>query len=255
VRRFAAATNDPSAAVRDGTVVPPLMLATRIWEAQEVSRGAAVPAAVLRSATGGVHGEHDVVVHRPIVPGEPLRIWVERHGVRPAGRNAAVTLRYATVDADGDQVAEQWWTTVYLGTNCEPAGEAAPEHAFPDDARRRRIGVHGIDVDAGMARRYAEVSGDWSPHHFEVDAARASGFDQPFLHGLCTMALCAQGVAAVATDGDPERVRRVAVRFASPMPLGGRLDVHVHDAGALGIAFEATCGDVAVVTNGRAELR
>lgn len=255
MRRFAAATNDLVAGVRAGSVVPPMILATRIWEAQEASRAEAVPQSVQRSATGGVHGEHDVVAHRPIIPGEPLRTWVERHGVRPAGRNAAVTLRYATFDAGGDLVAEQWWTTVYLGTTCESAGERAPEHAFPDDARARRIGVHGIDVDADMARRYAEVSGDWSAHHFEAEAARSSGFHRPFLHGLCAMALCAQGVTAVAAGGVPERVGRVAVRFASPMPVGERLDVHVHDAGPLGIAFEATCDGVAVVTNGRAELR
>jgi acyl dehydratase len=255
VRRFAAATADPAAGVRAGTVVPPTILATRIWEAQEASRAGAVPASIQRSATGGVHGEHDLVVHRPIVAGEPLRTWVERHGVRPAGRNTTVTLRYATVDADGEVVAEQWWTTVYLGTTSEPEGDPAPDHAFPDDARRRPIGVHGVDVDAGMATRYAELSGDRSAHHFDVEAARASGFDRPFLHGLCTMALCAQGIAAIAAGGEPERLRRVAVRFASPMPLGERLDVQVHDAGPLGIAFEATCDGVAVITNGRAELR
>jgi acyl dehydratase len=255
VRRFAAATDDPAAAVRAGTVVPPMVLATHIWEAQEASRAAMVPESVQRSASGGVHGEHDVVVHRPIVPGEPLRTWVEGHGARPAGRNAAITVRYSSVDAADALVAEQWWTTVYLGTTCEPAGEPAPLHAFPDDARQRPIGVHHVEVDAGMAHRYAEVSGDWSTHHFDAEAALASGSDRPFLHGLCTMALCAQAVTVVAAGGDPERVRRVAVRFASPMPIGGRLDVQVNDAGPLGVAFEASCDGVAVVTNGRGELR
>ena len=254
IRRFAAATNDPSPVARAGAAVPAAILATRIWDAQEASRAAMVPDEVQRSATGGVHGEHDVGLHRPIVPGEPLRTWVERHGVRPAGRNAAVTVRYDTVDGDGTLVAQQWWTTLYFAAACEPAGEPPPEHVFPDGARRRPGAVHGADVDAGMATRYAEVSGDWSAHHFDVEAARASGSDRPFLHGLCTMALCAQAVVAVAGGGDPERLRRVAVRFASPMPLGERLDIHVYDAGPLGVAFEATCDGVAVITNGRGQL-
>lgn len=105
-----------------------------------------------------------------------------------------------------------------------------------------------------MARRYADVSGDWSPHHFDVDAARRSGFDRVFLHGLCTMALCAQGVVAVVADGDPDRVRRIAVRLATPTFLGEQLVLRLYDAGALGYAFEADCAGATVITHGRAEL-
>ena len=255
VRRYAAATRDPSPLLRAGTAVPPVAVVTQIWDAQNAGRDAAVPEILQRSATSGVHGEHDVLLHRPIVPGEPLRIWVEGQGARPAGRNSLVTLRYTAVDADDAVVAEQWWTTVYLGVSCDPVGEPAPEHAFPDDARERPLGTYTVDVDADMARQYAEVSGDWSPHHFEVAAARQSGFDRVFLHGLCAMALCAQGVVELVADGDPNRVRRVAVRFATPTFLGEQLHVRLYDAGALGCAFEADAAGATVITHGRAELR
>jgi acyl dehydratase len=254
VRRYAAATGDPSPRVRAGAAVPAVAIATRVWDAQDAARDRLLSAELLRSG-GGVHGEHDVVVHRPIVPGEPLRTWVEGWGAQPAGRNVRAVLHYVTEDAAGAAVAEQWWTTVYLGAACPPSGEPAPDHAFPDEARARVLGEHAVDVDEGMARRYAEASGDWSAHHFDAGAARRSGADRPFLHGLCTMALCARAVTAVAAGGDPERVWRVAVRFARPVPLGERLVVRVHDAGALGLAFEAECAGVAVVTHGRAELR
>jgi acyl dehydratase len=255
VRRYAAATRDPSPPARAGDVVPPVAIVTRIWDAQNEGRNAAVPEILLRSATSGVHGEHDVVLHRPIVPGEPLRIWVEGQGARAAGRNSLVTLRYTAVDADDAIVAEQWWTTVYLGVTCDTVGEPAPDHAFPDAARRRPVGTYTVAVDADMAHQYAEVSGDWSPHHFEVAAARQSGFDRVFLHGLCTMALCAQGVVQLVADGDPNRVRRVAVRFTTPTFLGERLAVRLYDAGALGCAFEADSAGATVITHGRAELR
>lgn len=254
LRRYAAATNDPSPLVRDGRAVPPVALVTRIWEAQNTGRDALVPQALQQSATGGVHGEHDVLVHRPIAPGEPLRIWVEGHGARPAGRHAAVTLRYTALDADDRLVAEQWWTTLFLGTTCAPVGAPPPDHTFPDGARERAVGTHTVEVDVEMARRYAGVSGDWSPHHFDPEAARRSGYDRPFLHGVCTMALCAQGVVALVADGDPACVRRVAVRFAMPIYLGERVDVHVFDAGPLGYAFEAHSGDTTVISHGRAEL-
>lgn len=255
IRRYAAATGDPSPRARAGSAVPPVAVVTQIWEAQEAARTAAVSGEVQRLATGGVHGQHDVVVHRPIVPGEALRTWAEAHGSRPAGRNALVTLRYVTLDAAGEVVAEQWWSTIYLGTTCAEAGAPQPAHAFPEDARQRPVGTYSVTVDAGMPRRYAEVSGDWSAHHFDASAARASGFDRPFLHGLCTMALCAQGIVELVAAGDPERVRRVAVRFASPTFVGERLEVALFDAGRGSVAFEASSAGAVTVTHGRAELR
>jgi acyl dehydratase len=254
VQRYAAATRDPSPLVQAGTAVPPVAIVTQIWDAQNEGRDAVVPEIVRRRMTGGVHGEHDVLLHRPIVPGEPLRIWVEGQGARPAGRNSLVTLHYTALDREDAVVAEQWWTTVFLGVTCDPTGAPAPKHAFPDDARDRPVGTYDVEVDPDMARRYAEVSGDWSAHHFELDAARVSGFDRLFLHGLCTMALCAQAVVQVVADGDPNRVRRVAVRFATPTFLGEELHVRLYDAGALGYAFEADSAGATVVTHGRAEL-
>jgi acyl dehydratase len=233
----------------------PVAIVTQIWEAQNAARAAAVPEWLQQEAAGGVHGEHDVVLHRPIVPGEPLRTWVEAHGARPAGRNALVTLRYVTLDAAGGEVAEQWWTTVYLGVTCDPTGDPAPSHTLEDAAGARPVGSCDLAIDEGMARRYAEASGDWSPHHFDVEAARRSGFDRPFLHGLCTLALCARCVVEQVAGGDTDRVRRVAARFASPVPLGETLRVHLYDAGAGCYGFEAACAGATVITHGLAELR
>lgn len=254
VRQYAVATNDPSVSARQGLTVSPVAIVTQIWDAQTQGRTAIVSSQVQQSATGGVHGEHDIVLHRPIVPGEPLRIWVEGHGARPVGRNALVTLRYIALDADDRVVTEQWWSTVYLGTTCVAVGQQPPDHAFPDEARDRLVGTYVIAVDDDMPRRYAEVSGDWSAHHFDLDAAQRSGFARPFLHGLCTMALCAQGVVDMVAEGDPSRVRRIAVRFATPTFLDEQLQVRVYNAGDRQYAFEADCAGAKVITHGRVEL-
>ena len=255
IRRYARATNDPSTVSLSGSAVPPVAIVTQMWDAQSEGRRELVSADFQRSAVGGVHGEHDIVLYRPIEPGEPLRIWVEGHGTRQAGRNALVTLRYTALDHHDRVVAEQWWTTVYIGAVCGALGDPPPEHAFPPAARDRLIGTRSVAVDGDMPRRYAEVSGDWSPHHFDPEAARRSGFERPFLHGLCTMALCAQGAVDVVADGDPSLVRRIAVRFAAPTMLGEELQLRVYDAGERVQAFEADCSGVTVITHGRIELR
>jgi hypothetical protein len=184
-----------------------------------------------------------------------LRIWVDGWGARPAGRNSRVTLRYVAFDALERLVAQQWWTTVFFDVSCQAVGGDPPDHAFPDAARDHPLGTCIVEVDEGMARDYAGVSGDWSAHHFDLEAARRSGQSRLFLHGLCTMALCARGVVQLAADGDPERVRRIAVRFSAPTFLGEQLEVRVYDAGPLGYAFEADSAGSCVISHGRAQLR
>jgi acyl dehydratase len=226
-----------------------------VFDAQTAAN-ADVPAAVWERARTGVHGEHDIVLHRPLVPGEVLDTWSQLTALRTTRAGVGAVLHIEQYDAQGVLAAEQWWTTLFLGANgFADAGAAAPDHSFPDSAREHPVASGSQPVDRDIARRYAEVSNDWSPHHFDRDAARAAGADDVFAHGLCTMAMCAQYAVDAVAEGDPNRVRRVAVRFASPMPLGADLDVELFAAGPRSYAFEAMGGGVAVVKHGRLELR
>jgi acyl dehydratase len=254
VRQFSAAVNLGDLRCREGDEVPPGAAVLLPWSAQDAGRDELVPREFQEAAAGGVHGDHDLVVRRPFVVGEPLSTWVEGWGSRPAGANSVVTLRYVTRDADDHVVVEQWWSTVWLGVTCLAEGAPAPEHAFPDDARDHPIGTWIVDVDEGTAQRYAEVSGDWSAHHFDEEAARRSGAERPFLHGLCTLALCARGVGEVVAGGNTGALQRIAVRFARPLPLGSSLVLRLYRIGPREVAFEAHGGDLTVVSNGRARL-
>jgi acyl dehydratase len=254
IRQYAEATRDPNPGPLAGVVVPPAAIVTQIWEAQQAGFGSLVSEKVRDTMTGGVHGEHDIVLHRPIEPGEGLRTWVEGHGSRRAGRHNLITLRYVTYDDRDTAVAEQWWTTVMLNASGVPSGEGAPGHAFPEEARAHPAGTYRIAVDDEMPRRYAEVSGDWSVHHFDDEFARGNGFERRFLHGLCTLGLCAQGVVSLTGTASPARIRRLAVRFAAPAYVGDDLDVRLYEAGPGTYAFEAHAGGSAVISNGLAVL-
>jgi acyl dehydratase len=255
VKAYAIATNDPDARVRAGALVPPVAVVTQIWAAQEHAFSELIPPVVHRTMTGGVHGQHELLLHRPLVPGEELQTWVEGQGSRRGGRHDVVTLHYRTLDAAGEPVVEQWWTTVFFDAAGEPVGTTAPDHPFPEAARAELVGEHRVVVDPDMPRRYAEVSGDWSRHHFDDDVARGSGFERRFVHGLCTMALCGQAVTELAAGGDPSAVSRLAVRFAAPAYVGDEVVVRLYRHGATNYVFEARTGDTLVIRNGLAELR
>ena len=256
LEKFAEATGAPLGRARATRPAPPVAVVMLLWDAQEAGRAELIPAEFQSRAIGAVQGDHDLVVHRPIRPGELLLTWVEGRAARTKkGSNAVITLRYVTTGARNEVVAEQLWSTVWLGVGCADAGEAPPRHDFPDSARASPLGSWEVDIDSDMARRYAELSGDWSPHHFDAEAARRSGAEGPFLHGVCSMALCARGFTETVAAGDQDPVGRIALRFARPVLIGETLTVHFYDAGPHGYAFEADVNGRLVVSAGRAGLR
>jgi len=255
IAAYAAATGDETAAVLAGKAVPPVYPVVLAFGAQQAAN-ADVPAAAWRQARGGLHGEHDIVLHRPLVPDEPLDTWSSVSAVRSTRAGTQVVLHIEQFDGQGGLAVEQWWTTMLLGLQAiADAGSMPADHRFPDSARSNPIGSATHNISEHVAHDYATVSDDWSAHHFDIGAARASGFDFLFAHGLCTMAICAHRVLRVVGVDDPGQVRRVAVRFASPTPLGAELTVNVYGVTRKSFAFEASCAGVTTISHGRMELR
>jgi acyl dehydratase len=253
VRAFADTTHDDSPKIQAGLLVPPNLIATQSYGSQFAAIAALVPLDVFSRARSGVHGQHDLVVHRPLASDEKLRTFVDTHSARPSGENLRITLHHATFDEHDDLVAEQWWTTVLLGTTSEATGAELPDYSFSGE-KATVVAEEVVRIDEVMARRYADISSDYSDHHFSVEGAKRSGFEAPFLHGLCTMALCTRVATATVAQGDPRRIRRVAVRFAAPAFLSRDLKVQIFERTNGGFALEARTGEQVVIKNGFIEL-
>jgi acyl dehydratase len=255
IAAYAAATGDQTASVLDGLAVPAVFPVILVFTPQEAAR-ADVPEAVWQHVRGGLHGEHDIVLHRPLVPCEQLDTSAWISAVRTTRAGTQIVVQFEQVGADGSVAVEQWWTMVLLGLHgVADLGVVPDDHRFPEDARTHPLGSATQHIDKRTAHRYAEVSGDWSAHHFDIEVARAAGFDFVFNHGLCTMAICTHRVLDLLGVKDPGRVARVAVRFASPTPLDEDLTVNAYGISKNSFAFEATSRGVTTITHGRLELR
>lgn len=255
VSAYAAATGDDTASVVSGQAVPATFPVILVFDAVQTAR-ADVPADAWARVRGGVHSEHEIVLHRRLAPGEALTTWSQIAGMRTSRAGTHVAVHLEQIDSDGMVAVEQWWTMVLLGLDGLPDLGAMPtEHRFPDAARANPLGSATFHIDERTANRYAEVSNDWSDHHFDIEAARAAGFDFVFAHGLCTMAICTHRLLGLLGVDDPGSVARVAVRFASPTPLGCDLTVNAFGVDEHCIAFEAAANGDTTITHGRLELR
>jgi acyl dehydratase len=257
---YALATNDPNDVYLHGDAVPPLFTASLLRESLAQSLGGDAMRHVIRGAYGGVHGQHDVHLFRPLRTGMTIEWTASIHTARQTTAGVLVTNRIMVCDLQREPLAAHFWSSLQLGGVIDAEiGPDIPDHSFPPDARARPLGRHVFEVAADQGFRFAGASGDRVAHSIDDEAARQEGFPGKILQGLCTLSMCSGAVVKLGADGDPDRVRRVAGRFSAPMFPRRKLVVDVFDAGttaegARAVAFEATSDGRLVVKHGRAEL-
>jgi acyl dehydratase len=153
IAAYASATGDQTAAVLDGRAVPAVFPVIPIYAPEQAAR-ADVPAGVWQRVRGGVHGEHDIVMHRPLVPGERLDTSAWISAVRTSRAGTQIVVQFEQVGADGAVAVEQWWTMVLLGLHgVADLGTMPADHRFPEDARAHPLGPVSQHVDKDIAHR------------------------------------------------------------------------------------------------------
>ncbi|WP_328646213.1 MaoC/PaaZ C-terminal domain-containing protein [Amycolatopsis sp. NBC_00348] len=250
---YALTTNDPIPAHRAGDVASPVFAIVPVFQSLLEPALEVVPTSLFGKV---LHGEQDFRFHRPIRPGDALVSRAKMTGYEglPKGTRATVYLECRSVS--GELVNEQYVTFFVRGFDTgEKQGVLGPGHRFDDSLRSQppvaKVSQH---VDDDQTFRYGPAAGDPMPIHLDEDVARAAGLPGIIAHGLCTMAFTSWAVLTEVAGSDVDRLRRLAVRFASPVLPGQDLSTSIWAAGPGVYAFETTVGDKVVVKDGFAEI-
>jgi acyl dehydratase len=203
-----------------------------------------------------VHGEHDLVLHRPLpargtVTSQTRVIEVIDKG---PGKGALVISRRKL----NDKATGQLHATITQTTFCRGDGgfggppRTAPEpHALP---ARAPDAVCDLITRPEMALLY-RWNGDMNPLHADPAIATAAGFPRPILHGLATFGVTGHAILKTICGYDPARFRSMAVRFSAPVYPGETIRTEMWRDGTI-VSFRAHAveRDVVVLNNGRAEI-
>ncbi len=203
-----------------------------------------------------VHGEEEHILHHPIKPGDSLTVHPVIESIEQKDTGETFTVKIDVTNQQGTKVAEVRATSFIRGSGTgakkdAPAGPARAEHSavFQDS----------VKVDEDQTFRYAEASGDQNPIHQDEGFAKMAGLPGIILHGMCTMAMATKGAVDGLADGDPSRVKRVAVRFSKPVLPGQELTTKFWEVSSKDdvktYGFETYNPDgEAVIKNGRVEI-
>ena len=133
-----------------------------------------------------------------------------------------------------------------------PGHEQPAPHPLPERAPDK---VLFLPTSRQQALLYRQVSNDLNPLHSDPAAARAAGFREPILHGLCTMAICQRAIIGEFAGFEPDRLKHIEVRFTGVVYPGESLRIEAW-RGDKTVAFQAFAveRESKVIGNGKAVI-
>jgi len=222
----------------------------------------AYPGFVWRNLNLGVdwqrvlHGETSVVLHAPL----PVEGEVVGHTTfgpifdKGADKGAVAYQTREIYLADGTHIA-----TVCNGTFLRGDGgfggtsEGQPKpHRIPDRSPDIALALPTATNQALIYR----LSGDLNPLHIDPAVAHAAGFRKPILHGLASYGVVGRAILSVLCGNVPERLKRLDVRFSSPVFPGETIRTEIWRESAGRAVFRAVCDEreQTILNNGYVEF-
>ncbi|HSW04938.1 MaoC/PaaZ C-terminal domain-containing protein [Aquabacterium sp.] len=205
-----------------------------------------------------LHGEQRLQLHKPLPAAASVTSTQRVQALidKGAGKGALMLLERQLHDADSGELLATIGSTVFLRGNGGfggPSSGAPLAHALPEGRAPDLQHEHATRPEQALLYR---LSGDWNPLHVDPDVARAAGFDAPILHGMASYGMAGCAVIAALCDDEPARLKRLDVRFASPMLPGETLLTEIWREGPGRASFRArvTGRDRLILNNGYAEF-
>jgi acyl dehydratase len=158
-----------------------------------------------------LHGEQEVILHRPVPPEATLETSARVAEIYDKGKGALVILEAESSDEAGETLFTNRFSFFirgeggFGGDSGPKAGNQPPERA-PDAL----VESPTLPQQALLYR----LSGDKNRLHADPDFAKLAGFDQPIIHGLCSYGIACKAIVDRALEGEVTRVARYQARFA-----------------------------------------
>jgi acyl dehydratase len=197
-----------------------------------------------------VHGEQSIEWHAPVpVEGEVIgEAFVDELYDKGEGRGALLAIRRELTEIRKSVHLATVRQSVFFRNGGGFGGPKAAPNA-------RRIPETQPDVRHCLSTRPEQallyrLTGDRFPLHVDPSFAKASGFEQPILHGLCSYGFAGRVLVSQLCDGDGTRLRRMDCRFSAPVFPGDTIEVLIWRIAPGEAAFVCRAGERIVIQNG-----
>jgi NAD(P)-dependent dehydrogenase (short-subunit alcohol dehydrogenase family)/acyl dehydratase/putative sterol carrier protein len=179
---------------------------------------------------GILHGEQELIFYKPIPPEGSLITEgaITHYYDKGEKKGALMVAEFDTRDAVGQKLFTSI-VTVFARLDGGFGGPEAPKKDVPMPDRPPDFEINETpSADQPLLYR---LSGDIFALHVDGEFAKMAGFEKPIMHGLCTHGYACRDLIQQLVPGKPERVRRIACRFRSPLYPGTPLITQIWNTG------------------------
>ncbi len=170
-----------------------------------------------------LHGEHKIIVHKPIPASGKLSTTAVCSTVYDKGdKGAVIHVDFKTRDESDDLIFENRAIIIDKSAG-NFGGDRGPEaeKILPPEGQEPDFQV--IHETSPNQCALYRLSGDKNPLHIEPEFAARGGFDRPILHGLCSYGFAGRAILESVCDNDPARLKSFGVRFMNVVYPGDSL--------------------------------
>jgi acyl dehydratase len=168
------------------------------------------------SPLGLIHTGQRVELHEPLRPGAVVDATTRLEALRETSRGYELDFSMLI-----ERCGRRAWSGLATLLSRSPAtrsGKARSRHAVSENAP----GGFELDVAGNIGVRYAQVSGDYNPHHLWWFTARPLGYRRPIAHGMWTFA---RVLSEVLEDVDEEALVQATTAFKRPLLMPSRIRI------------------------------
>ncbi|GIW43391.1 MAG: 3-alpha,7-alpha,12-alpha-trihydroxy-5-beta-cholest-24-enoyl-CoA hydratase [Candidatus Binatia bacterium] len=200
-----------------------------------------------------LHGEQEVVLHRPLPVSAEIENTARVAGIYDKGKAALIVLEVNTKEKGGAPLFTNRFTIFARGEGGF-GGDPGPkaQHEMPN---RQPDAVVESPTMPHQALIY-RLSGDKNPLHCDPEFAKLAGFEKPILHGLCSFGIVCKAVVDTVLDGAVDKVASYGARFSGVVYPGETIVTSMwKEDGKIVIAAKTKERDTPVISNSAIQLR
>ena len=168
---------------------------------------------------GILHGEQEMIFHKPIPPEGELTTegLITNYFDKGKDKGALVVGQSETYHSNGQKLFTSI-ATVFARLDGGFGGADAPPKKieFPQRDPDYEVEASPLEAQPLLFR----LSGDVFQLHVDQEFAEMAGFERPIMHGLCTHGFACRALIATLVPGEPEKVRRLVCRFSKALYPG-----------------------------------
>jgi NAD(P)-dependent dehydrogenase (short-subunit alcohol dehydrogenase family)/acyl dehydratase/putative sterol carrier protein len=198
--------------------------------------------------SGILHGGQDIIFHSPI----PTEGKLTTEGAithmydKGADTGALVVAEAETFHSNGQKLFTNIFT-IFSRKDGGFGGDPGPNEKleFPDRPPDFEEQANPSPDQPLLYR----LSGDMFMLHADPEFAKASGFEKPIMHGLCTHGYACRALVKHLFPGEPERMSRLQVRFSRTLYPGESVTTQIwkmEEGRGLFRTLNAQKGDVVI---------